>query len=51
MPLLNPQWVDALGNPSSALPARHILVDIPGMGQTFLLCVICLNMERLLILA
>ena len=36
MPLLNPQWVDALGNPSAALLLRHIPVDIPGMGQTFL---------------
>ena len=47
MPLLDPQWVDALCNPSSVLHARHTLADIPGMGQTFLLCDICLNMERL----
>ena len=36
MPLFNPQWVDALGNLSAALLVRHIPVDIPGMGQTFL---------------
>ena len=47
MPLLDPQWVGALSNPSPVLHAQLTLADIPGMGQTSLLCNICLNMERL----